>query len=91
MTNMRRIVVSGLLIVSVSVLHAQNAVLPENVRAAADRITAAKLADDLALLSTDSQPGRFDTSPSCSSRLILQRAAPCRNGIFVAADDGPFP
>lgn len=87
---MRKIALSLLLIVSVSALSAQHAVLPDDVRAAADRITAAKLAEDLAFLASDDLRGRNTPSPGfdAAAEFIIKRLE--KAGVKPLGDNGTF-
>lgn len=71
-------------------LQAQQPVLPDHVRAAADRITAAQLKADLEFLSSDDLLGRATPSPGFdkAAAYIVERLK--KAGVKPAGDDGTY-
>jgi len=83
------LLIAALVVVS-STPHAQQAAVPEGVRSAADRITAAALAEDLDFLSSDELLGRNTPSPGfdTAARFIAGRLE--RAGLKPLGDNGTF-
>lgn len=76
--------------VAAAALGAQRALLPEPVRAAADRITAARLGQDLAYFASDGLAGRNTPSPGfdLAADYIIRRLE--RAGVKPFGDNGTF-
>lgn len=86
-----RLFKTSLLVVSATILaSAQAPVLPEQVRAAADRITAAQLAKDLEFIASDELRGRATPSPGFDAAAKFIAARLERAGLRPAGDKGTF-
>jgi len=87
---MRRTLLTAVFICSLAAPRAQQAVLPPDIRAAADRITAAQLAKDLAFLASDELAGRNTPSPGydTAARFIVERLR--KAGVRPLGDDGTY-
>jgi Zn-dependent M28 family amino/carboxypeptidase len=87
---MRRLLLSALFVGLVAAPRAQQGVLPAEVRAAADRITAARLAKDLAFLASDELRGRNTPSPGYdrAAAFIVDRLRAA--GVKPFGDDGSY-
>ena len=72
---MRRLLITAFALAALPVVAAQGPVLPQNVRAAGDRITAEQLSRDLAFLASDELRGRNTPSPGydAAARFIVER------------------
>ena len=87
---MRRLLVTALMIGFVAAPRAQQAALPGAVREAADRITASRLASDLAFLASDELAGRNTPSPGYdkAAAFIVERLR--KAGVKPLGDDGSY-
>lgn len=88
MMQITRFLLVGLLVVIAPVIRAQAPVVPENVRAAGDRITAEQLARDLEFLASDELRGRNTPSPGydAAARFIVDRLE--KAGVKPLGDNG---
>ncbi len=88
MMQLRRCLPAALLVAFATALQAQAPVLPQNVRAAGDRITAGQLARDLAFLASDELRGRNTPSPGfdTAAKFIVERLE--KAGVKPLGDDG---
>jgi hypothetical protein len=77
-------------VLAIALVHAQQALLPDHVRAAADRITAAQLKADLEFLASDELLGRATPSPGfdTAAAYIVERLK--KAGLKPAGDDGTY-
>lgn len=85
---MRRLLITAFALAALPVVAAQGPVLPQNVRAAGDRITAEQLSRDLAFLASDELRGRNTPSPGydAAARFIVERLE--KAGVKPLGDEG---
>jgi Zn-dependent M28 family amino/carboxypeptidase len=88
MMPMRRLLLTAFAFAFLPVLAAQGPVLPDEVRAAGDRITAGQLARDLAFLASDELRGRNTPSPGydAAAKFIVERLE--KAGVKPLGDNG---
>ena len=86
----RRFQLAAVIAIAASLTHAQSRVLPDAVRATADRITAEQLKRDLDFLASDDLLGRNTPSPGFDRAAAYIVARLEKAGVKSAGDDGTF-